>query len=102
MPHDTGIALRALAGLTARESVQKSIGHLEQQVAKIRTPLSLGWGLLGLEAWGVRPPQAQEWVLESLKRQEFLGLYHTSDLSLLLIAYLSQSGKGVAVLPGGA
>jgi hypothetical protein len=68
MPETTGLALNALAGRVSRESVEPSLVYLRSDVDHLRTPLSLGWGLLGLEAWGEQSDEIPEWVMESLKR----------------------------------
>jgi hypothetical protein len=97
MPAFTGMALQALAGTVPRQAVEKSVHYLREQVAQVRTPMSLGWGLLALGAWGVRPKQAGEWVFDSLDRQKVYGVYDTASLSLLAVAYLSE--KGLMNLP---
>ncbi len=91
-PESTAIALNALAGLVARESVEASLAYLRGQVAKVRTPLSLGWGLLGLGAWGERPPAATSWLAECLKRQDFYGSFDTANLALLMVASRATGG----------
>ncbi len=51
----TGIALSALAGHVAKEDVNRSILFLQSRITGCRTPLSLGWALFGLGAWGKFP-----------------------------------------------
>jgi len=89
---NTGLALNALAGHAPREIVRPSLDYLGSSIQRLRTPLSLGWGLLGLGAWGNRPVQARTWVVESLKRQEKHGPYDTTLLSLLILAFLARGG----------
>ncbi len=92
MPDTTGIALTALAGQVPQNQINKSLDYLKNRVKQTRTPLSLGWALLGLGAWGERPAESQDWILETLKKQKVFGPYDTSSLSLLIIAFLSTSG----------
>lgn len=93
-PDTTGAALCALAGLTDRTSVLASLAYLEGILTRIRTPLSLGWGLLGLASWNVRPPSAGAWIEETLQRERQLGPYDTSSLAVLLLAACSPHGIG--------
>jgi hypothetical protein len=86
----TGIALTALAGHVAKENVNRSILFLQSQAGQCRTPLSLGWALFGLGAWGEFPKNSSVWIGESFKRQERYGTYRTSLLSLLALATISQ------------
>ncbi len=91
-PENTGLALCALSGLVSRMDVQRSIDYLKSRILRIRTPLSLGWGLLGLGAWGKRPVEARSWVLDSLERQKKYGPYETALLSLLFLAFQARGG----------
>jgi hypothetical protein len=86
MPLSTGLALSALKGETHRETVQKSLSYLQKKVETLRTPQSLGWSLLGLGAWQVRPVQAQQLIHECLNHQGKYGVYDTSSLALMLLA----------------
>jgi hypothetical protein len=89
---NTGLALSALPGYAPKKNVQPSLDYLGSAIRKVRTPLSLGWGLLGLGAWGDRPAHSRAWVMESLKRQEKHGSYDTTLLSLLSLAFLARGG----------
>jgi hypothetical protein len=95
-PDSTGIALNVLAGSIPRQSVQKSLNYLRNQVKQVRTPLSLGWGILGLRAWGdffwSDEQEVQGWIVESLQRQQRWGEYDTAQLSLLLVAMQARGG----------
>lgn len=93
MADATGMALNALAGKTPRETLAKSLQYLANETMRSRTPLSLGWGLLGLGAWGEYPRDSLDWVLETLKKQEQFGPFETPLLSLLVIA--SSTNKGL-------
>jgi hypothetical protein len=84
---NTGAALCALSGLVSRADVQRSIDYLKSRILQIRAPLSLGWGLLGLGAWGKRPMEARSWVQECLERQKKYGPYETTLLSMMILAF---------------
>ena len=89
MPENTGMALNALAGRVTEEKVTRSLDYIESQIKHLRTPLSLGWSLLGLGAWGKRPDDAKRQILESLKLQKKYGDYDTSLLALLILSFFS-------------
>jgi len=93
MPDATGLALRALAGVTDGATVVHSLGYLESVITEIRTPFSLGWGLLGLNAWGRRCSETERLIVATLDLESQLGSYPTSHLSLLLLAP-STAGTG--------
>jgi len=92
MPLSTGIALNALKSETPVESIQGSLAYLKNRVITLRTPLSLGWSLLGLGAWQSRPTQAHQLIQECLKRQTRYGVYDTSSLALLVVAFKLTGG----------
>jgi hypothetical protein len=85
-PDQTGVALSALSPYVTKGEVIRSLKYLGREIGRIRTPLSLGWGLLGLGAWGERPPGFMNWVSECVERQNRRGIYNTPELSLLLLA----------------
>ena len=89
---NTGLALAALAGDVPPEEVRSSLDYLDASIQNLRTPLSLGWGILGLGAWGRRPVRARDRIMESLKRQEKYGPYDTTLLSLLVLAFHARVG----------
>jgi len=95
-PENTGIALSALAGRVGRRDVLRSLEYLESRIVRLRAPLSLGWGLLGLGAWGARPGKAGSWVLDSFELQGKFGPYDTTLLSLLLLAFHAGGWPGSA------
>lgn len=65
-PGPTGLALLALAALDGpSRQVDQAVAYLETALPGVRAPLSLGWGLLGLRAWGVHPGRADEWLAEA-------------------------------------
>ncbi len=92
-PESTGMALNALRGMTPPPQIRKSLDYLRARLPEVRTPLALGWGLLGLAAWGEEPSGARAWIGECLERQARYGPYDTVSLSLLVIA--SRAGKGL-------
>jgi hypothetical protein len=91
-PDCTGLALSALAGCIPPPEAGKSLKYLQSQVTRVRTPFSLGWGILGLGAWGKKPGPATAWVTECMSRQEIYGAYDTTLVSLLLLAVESREG----------
>jgi len=88
----TGLALCALADFVSPGEVGKSIAYLQSRGMRVRTPLSLGWGILGLGAWGRRPAQATAWISECMSQQEKYGVYDTMLVSLLLLALEGKEG----------
>lgn len=88
----TGLALHALAGHAEEKQVEASLRYLSEGVLKSRTPLWLGWTLLGLGAWGKRPEGAEEWIEETLERQADYGSYNTAWLGVLLTAAFCGRG----------
>ncbi|NLI81258.1 MAG: terpene cyclase/mutase family protein [Deltaproteobacteria bacterium] len=88
----TGMALTALAERTPRETVERSLQYLRRETRRLRTPLSLGWGLLGLKAWNEEPPESMDWIRETLEKQQTAGPFETSLLSLLLLTSALANG----------
>lgn len=91
-PDCTGLALSALSDAVSFVEVRKSASYLQSQAMQVRTPLSLGWSVLGLGAWGKRPGQATAWLSECMSRQERYGAYDTTLVSLLLLALEGKEG----------
>ena len=91
-PESTGLALNALKGMVPQARVQKSLDYLNSRLQEVRTPLALGWGLMGLAAWGQEPLKYRAWIKESLDRQKRYGPYDTAALSLLLVATRAPQG----------
>lgn len=85
-PAPTGLALLALAGTTeAGPIIERSINYLEAALPAIRSPQSLGWGLLGLTAWGRRPGPYAAWLAESYEHTLRHG-ERPAQLAYLLLA----------------
>lgn len=87
-PEGTGAALTGLAGIVSPERVVRSIDYLRGEADRLCTPVSLGWALLGLGAWGQRPPNSMALVERCLTNQSRYGVYDTSALCLLFIGGL--------------
>jgi len=94
-PSSTGMALNALARTVDPEDVELSLEYLRQGLPHIRSPLTLGWGILGIQAWDERPSQAAGWIAECLGRQDKYGEYDTSTLSLIMISLMGKSSLSI-------
>ena len=100
MPESTGAALAGLAGQIQQGTVARSLGYLQGEVDRLRTPISLGWGLLGLAAWDLWPTNGAALVERCLANQTRYGEYDTSALCLLLLAALEgEAGVKNTVFP---
>ncbi|MGH7258234.1 MAG: hypothetical protein ACREIM_07635 [Nitrospiraceae bacterium] len=91
-PESTGAALHALAGRVPRKLVQGSLVYLDRQIGKLRTPIALGWSLLGLRSWGMLPAEAPQLLVNCLARQERYGAYETTALCVLLLYVSAPAG----------
>jgi hypothetical protein len=89
MPESTGTALAGLAGHVEVGMVARSLDYLQGEVNGLRTPVSLGWGLLGLAAWGMWPSNGLVLVKRCLANQSRYGQYDTSSLCLVLLGALA-------------
>lgn len=98
MPESTGAALAGLAGLVEQDAVRASLTYLQQEVTRLRTPISLGWSLLGLAAWQQSPSNAAVLVERCLVNQERYGEYETSALCLLILGALAAETGGQSPL----
>ena len=92
MPETTGMALAAIAGMVPKTSVDRSLNYLRSNVGQARTPITLGWSLLGLSAYGERPDNAERLIIECFNLQKKYGIYDTAMLSLLILAFLAKDG----------
>lgn len=93
LPECTGIALQALAGNTERQAIERSLSYLLEQLPHLRTPISLGWALLGLSAWAEQSDQSEEMIDQSLQLQKRHGIYSLPSLALLMCAAKASYGK---------
>jgi len=91
MPESPGLALSALPGMTAQETVSHSIAMMKESIKSL-PPLSLGWAILGLSAWGERPSDANSLIDRCLKRQDRYGAYDTCMVGLMLVALKAEGG----------
>lgn len=89
MPESTGAALAGLAGTVHRDTVLPSLRYLHAEVSELRTPISLGWSLIGLAAWQLSPPDVAALVERCLANQSRYGEYETSALCLLVLGGLA-------------
>ena len=99
MPESTGAALAGLAGMVGQEKVAQSLAYLQGEADRQRTPISLGWTLLGLAAWDLWPSNGLVLVERCLANQSRYGEYDTSALCLLLLGALAgEKGHHVTLL----
>ena len=93
MPEGTGSALASLAGAVDEHQVARSLEYLQGEVDRLRTPISLGWSLVGLAAWGRWPSKGGALVERCLANQSRYGDYDTSSLCLLALGGLAGEAK---------
>jgi hypothetical protein len=68
-PAPTGMALLALSGIVeSHQAIDRGLSYLEEELPRVRSAISLGWGLLGLTAWGRRPAAAHDWLADAWPR----------------------------------
>jgi hypothetical protein len=68
-PGPTGLALLALAAAGDRSpAAARAVGYLVDALRSLRSPVSLGWGILGLRAHRALPPASDSWMQESHAR----------------------------------
>jgi hypothetical protein len=88
-PETTGVVLSALAGLERDSMIERALTFLKHELPRIRTPLALGWGLIGLHAWGVRPAESAAWLSEAVAQSNERPANPHHD-ALLLLASLDR------------
>jgi len=93
MPEGTGSALASLAGAVDEAEVARSLDYLHGEVDRLRTPISLGWTLIGLAAWGRWTARGAVLVERCLANQGRYGGYDTSSLCLLALGALAGDTK---------
>ena len=86
MPSPTGMVLWALDGHVEPSQISSSIQYLQGQLARLITPLSLGWALRGLASWNIKVENGYELAVNCLRRQHRYGSYNTSQVAILLLA----------------
>ena len=72
-PEGTGAALASLASQVEQKNVARSLDYLQGEVDRLRTPISLGWALLGLAAWDLYPSNGAALVHRCLENQSRYG-----------------------------
>ena len=70
----------------------------DSEVDRLRTPISLGWGLLGLAAWDLWPSNGTTLVERCLANQSRYGEYDTSALCLLFLGALAGEKGAKTIL----
>ena len=88
-PATTGIALAALAGEAPNSDVDAAIAYLTHELPRIRSPLSLAWGLIGLASWRAVPREADAWLAECVQTRSPQAAGPHED-ALLLLADISS------------
>ncbi|MGD8561896.1 MAG: terpene cyclase/mutase family protein [Desulfarculaceae bacterium] len=94
MPAATGIALTCLIQAASLKQVKNSLDYLQSELSRSRTPQTVAWGVLALCAWGRKPASAQDWIEQTLDRQNVFGPYDTPSLALLLLALAAAAAPG--------
>ena len=98
-PECTGAALVSLVSQVEQRSVARSLDYLQGEVDRLRTPISLGWSLLGLAAWEQYPSNGAALVERCLASQSRYGEYETSAMCLLFLGALAgESMRGHPLL----
>ena len=68
-PGPTALALLALfAHQDDSPECGRAIDYLRRELRDVRSGISLGWGVLGLRAWGAAPRESDAWLGESYRR----------------------------------
>lgn len=96
MPESTGAALVGLAGQVEPGAVARSLDYLHGEVDRLRTPVSLGWALLGLAAWERWPMNGGALIERCFASETRYGGYDTSAFCLLLLGAVAGE-PGIAV-----
>jgi hypothetical protein len=97
MPESTGAALTGLAGHVEQGIVARSLDYLQGEINALRTPVSLGWSLLGLAAWKAWPPNGLTLFERCMANQSRYGEYDTASFCLLLLGALAGDPDGQKV-----
>lgn len=89
-PAQTGMVLAALAGQPRADCITKALEFLHAELPRVRAPVTLAWGLIGLAAWNEKPADADAWLEECADRVAQAPAQPVFD-ALLLLARSSQS-----------
>ena len=88
-PATTGVALAALAGEPKNAAIDAAIAFLTGQLERVRSPLSLSWGLIGLRAWNALPSGWDDWLAQAAERVLQKESNAAHDALLILAAHES-------------
>ena len=87
LPGPTGLALLALARADGPSpAIAPGLAYLRTVLPTTLAPISLGWGLLGLRAWG----EAPDWAADRLARAQAKA---TSAVELAMLLLAAESGS---------
>jgi hypothetical protein len=84
-PACTGLALLAIASEGSSPQGSQALEFLAREVKRIRSPMSLSWSLMGMTAWGRRPADADQMIVEAIGRGKRRA-FQATDIALLLLA----------------
>ena len=62
--------------------VESAIAYLKVALAETLAPISLGWGMLGLRAWGAAPPESENWLASAFDKAARARAFHAVELAL--------------------
>lgn len=68
-PATTGLALAALSDEPIDGRVERALAYLRMELEGVRSPISLCWGLIGLNAFDARPSEADTWLEQAASRR---------------------------------
>jgi hypothetical protein len=89
-PVPTAVSLLALLSQRNRsEAISRGLEYLQRAIAGLRAPISLGWSLLALRAYGAAPPGAAETLGRAFA--EGPPIESVRSLALLLLASCQES-----------
>ena len=98
-PATTGLALLALAAVDGPSDViEPALAHLRDALAGTLAPISIGWGALGLQAWGSAPTWLPDRLAEANGRALARGLGPV-ELALLLMASGARTLELLGIAP---
>lgn len=87
LPQPTGLALLALARGGDRDGVIRlAVAYLQSTLAETLAPASLGWGILGLRAWGAALEGGDARLRRSFERVASRGGDEVVPLAMLILA----------------
>jgi len=88
-PETTGVALLALSGFPGDKATESSLDYLLGELPRVRSPMSVSWGVMALTTWGRRPVQADDWLAQTAQRFS-TGEFDPLQAALLLLADLDS------------